>query len=343
MIADNTMQYRTLGNTDISASVIGFGTFPMGGWLWGGVDEDNAIYTLQKAIDSGINLIDTAPMYGNGRAEEIVGKAIRGRRDKVVVATKCGVIWSTEDWPEGKGDLFFYADEKGMSFEKGKYRLYRYLRPESIVKEVEGSLKRLGIDRIDLLQTHQQDKTTPIEETMEALEKLREQGKIRAVGTSNVSREQLQRYCSAGTVDTTQERYSYIYRAVEQNGVLDLCREKNVSFFAYTPLEYGLLAGAIRSDAKYGEGDFRGFSPEFASERVDRINAGLKKLDPLCEKHGVKVGQLMLAWVLARYERMHVLCGMRNPSRIDENVRAGEIRLSAEDMDEMQSLFNPNL
>ena len=335
------MKYRNLGSTNISASVIGFGTFPLGGWLWGGVDEDAAVYTLQQAIDSGINLIDTAPMYGNGRAEEIVGKAIRGRRDKVVLATKCGVIWSTQDWPEGKGDLFFYADEKGMSFEKGKYRLYRYLNPKSIIQEVEASLKRLDIEHIDLLQTHQQDGTTPIEETMEALEKLRKQGKIRAIGTSNVSRKQIERYCASGKLDSTQERYSYLHRAVEQNGVLDLCREKNMSFFAYTPMEYGLLAGTIKPDATYAEGDFRGFSPEFAPERIKRINAALARLEPLCRKHDVKAGQLMLAWVLARYDRMHVLCGMRNSSRINENVRAGEIQLSAEDMDAMQSLFDP--
>lgn len=335
------MRYRELGTTGISASVIGFGTFPLGGWLWGGVEEKNAVMVLQNAIDSGINLIDTAPMYGNGRAEEIVGKAIRGRRDRVVLATKCGVIWSREDWPAGKGDLFFYADENGASFEKGEYRLYRYLKPESIVKEVEESLKRLGTDHIDLLQTHQQDSTTPIEETMSALETLRKQGKIRAIGSSNVSRDQMRQYCDSGTLDCTQEHYSYLHRDVEQNGVLELCRDRRVSLLAYTPLEYGLLAGLIRPDTQFTPGDFRAHTPQFASDNVSKINDALGRLAPLRERYGLTTGQLMLAWAASRYERTHVLCGMRNPSRIEENVRAGETTLTVEDMQEMERLFDP--
>lgn len=335
------MQYRNIGTTDIKASVIGFGTFPLGGWLWGGVDESAAVSTIQKAIDAGINLIDTAPLYGNGKAEEIVGKAISGRRDQVVLATKCGSIWSTEDWLEGQGQLFFYTDGELPSFEGGKYRIYNYLRPESIVREVEASLKRLKTDYIDLLQTHQQDATTPIEDTMAALEKLRDQGKIRAIGSSNVSREQLQQYCDAGTLDSTQEYYSYLNRTVEQNGVLDACVEKKISFLAYTSLEQGLLTGTLDPNAKFGEKDFRNYAPQFAPERIASINEGLARLQPIRERHGLTVSQLMLAWVVSRYERIHVLCGMRNPNRIDENVRAGEVLLSADEMATMQSLFDP--
>ncbi|MDR0327234.1 MAG: aldo/keto reductase [Planctomycetaceae bacterium] len=335
------MQYRNIGKTDIKASVIGFGTFPLGGWLWGGVDESAAVTTIQKAINAGINLIDTAPLYGNGKAEEIVGKAIAGRRDKVVLATKCGSLWSTEEWPEGKGQLFFYTDGELPSFTGGKYRIYNYLRPESIVREVEESLRRLKTDYIDLLQTHQQDATTPIADTMAALEKLREQGKIRAIGCSNVSRDQLQQYCDAGTLASTQEYYSYLNRSVEQNGVLTACTEKKISFLAYTSLEQGLLTGTLDPKAPFGEKDFRKYAPSFAPERIEKINAALARLQPIRDRHGLTVSQLMLAWVLSRYERMHVLCGMRNPNRIDENVRAGDVQLTAEEMDTMQSLFDP--
>lgn len=335
------MQYRNIGTTEIRASVIGFGTFQLGGWLWGGVDESTAIATLHKAIDAGINLIDTAPMYGDGRAEEIVGKALQGRRDKVVLATKCGVIWSTEDWPVGKGELFFYADDNGASFEGGKYRIYKYLNPDSIIKEVEGSLRRLKVDCIDLLQTHQQEGTTPIEETMGALEKLRKQGKVRAVGCSNVNREQMEQYCKFGTLDSTQEQYSYISRASETNGIFELCKERKTSFLAYSPLELGLLTGTVRPGGGFSEGDFRNFDPRFAPERVKKINAGLERLRPICERHGLNIGQLIIAWTVSRYEKMHVLCGMRTPNRIDENAKAGDVILSAEEMAEMESLFDP--
>jgi aryl-alcohol dehydrogenase-like predicted oxidoreductase len=335
------MQYRNLGTTNIKASVIGFGTFPLGGWLWGGVDESAAVTTIQKAIDAGINLIDTAPLYGNGKAEEIVGKAIANRRDKVVLATKCGSLWSTEDWPEGKGQLFFYTDGELPSFTGGKYRIYNYLRPESIVREVEESLRRLKTDYIDLLQTHQQDATTPIADTMGTLEKLREQGKIRAIGSSNVSRDQLQQYCDAGTLASTQEYYSYLNRTAEQNGVLDACAEKKISFLAYTSLEQGLLTGTLDPNVPFGDKDFRKYAPNFAPERIGKINSALARLQPIREKHGLTVSQLMLAWVLSRYARMHVLCGMRNPNRIDENVRVGEVLLTAEEMETMQSLFDP--
>lgn len=335
------MRYHNIGTTGIKASVIGFGTFPLGGWLWGGVDESAAVKTIQKAIDAGINLIDTAPLYGNGKAEEIVGKAIADRRDRVVLATKCGSLWSTEDWPEGKGQLFFYTDGELPSFEGGKYRIYNYLRPESIVGEVEKSLRRLKTDYIDLLQTHQQDATTPIADTMAALEKLREQGKIRAIGCSNVSREQLQQYCDAGTLASTQEYYSYLNRSVEQNGVLSTCAEKKINFLAYTSLEQGLLTGTLDPNTRFGEKDFRNYAPNFAPERIAQINAALANFQPIREQHGLTISQLMLAWVLSRYERMHVLCGMRNPNRIDENVRAGDVLLTAEEMDTMQSLFDP--
>lgn len=335
------MQYRNLGTTDISASVIGFGTFPLGGWLWGDVDETAAVSTIQKAIDSGINLIDTAPMYGNGRSEEIVGKAIQGRRDKVVLATKCGAIWSTEDWPLGKGELFFYTDGQNARFDSGKYRIYKYLNAESIIQEVDASLKRLKTDYIDLLQTHQQESTTPIEETMTAMEKLRKQGKIRAIGCSNVTCEQMQRYCDAGTLSSTQEYYSYISRQVENNGLLEMCIEKKVSFLAYTSLERGLLTGTLNPEDHFTEGDHRKYDPGFAPERIEKINTALKRLQPICEKHNATISQVMLAWVISRYEKMHVLCGIRNPKRIDENVVAGNIILSQEEMQEMETLFPP--
>jgi aryl-alcohol dehydrogenase-like predicted oxidoreductase len=334
------MQYRNIGSTNIQASVIGFGTYPLGGWMWGGTDEQTAIQAIQTALDDGINLIDTAPMYGYGLAEEIVGKAIQGRRQDAVIATKCGIVWDTSDWEKGKGELHCYADENGLTQNTSRYRFYRYLKPESIIQEVEASLKRLNTDYIDLLQTHAQDATTPIEETMAALEKLRKQGKVRAIGSSNVTKTQLESYCHAGTLDSTQESYSFINRTTEENGVLEVCHQNDVSFLAYAPLEQGLLTGTLSPNTKYPDGDFRGNDPRFTPENVVRINTALDRLKPIRESYELSTSQLMLAWIVSRYKKMHVLCGMRNPKRVAENARAGLTTLSEDDMKLMNQLFD---
>lgn len=336
------MKYRTLGKTEIETSVIGLGTYPIGGWMWGGTDEADSIKTIQACLDMGINLIDTAPMYGYGLAEEIVGKAIKGRRDKAMIATKCGIVWDTEDWQAGKGEFHFYADEKGLTAQKTKYAFYRYLKPASIIREVEASLQRLGTDYIDLLQTHAQENTTPIEETMIALEKLREQGKIRAIGCSNVTKEQLSQYCGAGTLDSTQERYSYIDRLSEENGILGTCRTNQVSFIAYSPLEHGLLTGTLDPNFDYPKDDFRKTDRRFSKENVEKTNRMLAQLQPLAARHGWAVSQLMLAWTVSRYEKMHIICGMRNVREVEENVRAGKI-LTAEEMQEIETTIDHSL
>lgn len=337
------MQYRNLGKTGIETSVIGLGTYPIGGWMWGGTDEADSIRTIQACLEMGINLIDTAPMYGYGLAEEIVGKAIKGRRDKAIVATKCGVVWDTEDWPTGKGEFHFYADDKGLTAQKTKYSFYRYLKPESIIREVETSLKRLGTDYIDLLQTHAQENTTPIEETMTALEKLREQGKIRAIGCSNVTKEQLTRYCGAGTLDSTQERYSYLDRLSEENGVLGACRTNQVSFIAYSPLEHGLLTGTLDPNFDYPDGDFRKTDKRFSRDNVDKTNKMLAKLQPLADRHSFSISQLMLAWTVSKYEKLHIICGMRNVREVTENAQAGKVLLATEEIQEIEATVDRSL
>jgi len=334
------MQYRELGKTGIKTSVIGPGTYPIGGWMWGGTNEADSVHTIQACLDAGINLIDTAPMYGYGLAEEIVGKAIKGHRDKAVVATKCGIVWDTVDWQPGQGEFHFYADEKGLTTHKTKYTFYRYLKPESIVREVESSLKRFGTDYIDLLQTHAQENTTPIEETMAALEKLRDQGKIRAIGCSNVTKDQLMRYCGAGKLDSTQERYSYIDRQSEEKGLLEVCRTNQVSFIAYSPLEHGLLTGTLDPNFKYPDGDFRKTDKRFSRENVEKTNKMLARLQPLADRYSFSTSQLMLAWTVSKYDKMHIICGMRNVHRVKENAGAGETFLTSEAMQEIETAID---
>ena len=228
---------RKLGSSGIDVSAVGFGAWAIGGWMWGGADESQAIAAIRAALDHGVNLIDTAPDYGFGRSEEIVAQAIRGRRDKVVLATKCGLIWDREE-----GEFHFHASQDGITFRPSDKKVYKYLRPDSIRAELEQSLTRLGTTYVDLYQTHWQDPTTPIADTMAAPVKLKEQGKIRAIGVSNANVEHMKAY---GPIDADQEKYSMLDRDMERNGSLPHCRQHNIAVLAYSPLANGLLTGKI--------------------------------------------------------------------------------------------------
>ncbi|HBT75519.1 MAG TPA: aldo/keto reductase [Planctomycetaceae bacterium] len=335
------MQYRTIGNTDINASVVAFGAWAIGGWMWGGVEEQEAVGAIHAGIDHGINLIDTAPMYGYGRSEEIVGKAIKGRRDSLVLATKCGLRWDKADWPDGKGELHFYADENGATpGGAGHYRIYKYLRPESIREEVEQSLRRLGTDRIDVLQTHWQDATTPLDDTIDALLTLKKEGKILAVGCSNVRPDQLQTYCRDKTLDVDQEKFSLLDREAESNGILETCGKNNVSFFAYSPLANGLLTGKLNPNRRYNPGDLRLSRARFTPENVAKVNAALARLTPIAETHRLDIGQVVVAWTVGKYPKMHALCGARNAEQAVRNAVAGAATLSKEETEEIDNLFS---
>ncbi|MGB4019461.1 MAG: aldo/keto reductase, partial [Syntrophomonadaceae bacterium] len=184
------MQQRNLGTSGLSASVVAIGTWAIGGWRWGGTDEAESIRAIHAALDAGINFLDTAPAYGLGLSEEIVGKALKGKRDQAVIATKCGMVWHTD-----QGTYFLDQYNKPI---------HKYLGPESIRYEVELSLQRLQTDYIDLYQTHWQDITTPIEETMGELVRLKEEGKIRAIGVCNATVDEMERYRKLGAVDSDQ-------------------------------------------------------------------------------------------------------------------------------------------
>jgi methylglyoxal reductase len=311
------MQLRELGQSKIQASVIGLGTWAIGGWAWGGTDEARAIEGIHAALDAGINLIDTAPAYGLGRSEEIIGRAIKDRRDKVVLATKCGLVWHTQ-----QGRHFF--DEEGKP-------VHRYLGPESIRHEVEQSLRRLGTDYLDLLQTHWQDPTTPIEETMGALLELKREGKIRAIGISNASREDLERYLKVGPVDVAQEKYSMLDRRIEA-GLLPLARERGVAILAYSPLELGLLSGKIGPDRVFPEDDQRHGHPLFTPENLARVDAMLKEIAPIAERLGLTLAQLVVAWTVAQPGITHALVGARNAQQARENAASGTAAIGPEDL-----------
>ncbi len=324
------MKMRPLGASGISASVVGLGTFAMGGWFWGGTDEKKAVEAIRASLDLGITLVDTAPIYGFGRAERIVGAAIKGRRDAVVLATKCGLRWDTD-----KGEFDGYADEKSPRSSPSTYRIHRYLGPESIRLEVEQSLRRLGTDYIDLYQTHWQESTTPIEDTMETLLSLKTEGKIRAIGVSNVSVEQLRRY---GPVASAQEKFSLLDRGIEAKGLVDACVSSGIAILSYFTLEQGLLTGTMPPDRSFPDGDTRRTNPRFSPSNIRAVNGILARLGPCAEKFGATVSQLVIALTASQRGITHVLVGARDAAQARENARGGELSLSPRDLAELNGI-----
>jgi len=311
------MQTRPIGSTGIEASVVGLGTWAIGGWMWGGTDEAESVAAIQASIDEGVSLIDTAPAYGQGRAEEIVGKAIQGRRDEVVLTTKCGLVWHTH-----RGSHFFDQDGRPV---------HRYLGPESIVHEVERSLQRLGTDHIDHYVTHWQDPTTPIEATMEALVALRDQGKIRSIGASNVSPADLLAYAATGQLDAIQEEYSMVNRAIGTT-LLPVAAEHRISTLSYSSLALGLLSGTMGPDRTFSGDDQRRDNPRFSLANRAKVARLMGAITPVAEAHSATVAQVVIAWTVRQPGITFALCGARNPHQARENARAGRIRMSVDDV-----------
>lgn len=325
------MRYAKLGNSQIMVSVIGLGAWAIGGKWWGGTDEKKSIEAIQASIDSGINFIDTAPAYGQGLSERFIEKALRGRRDKVVIATKCGLRWDL------KKGLYFFDYAPGVP-------IYKHLGRESIEYELDQSLKRLGTDYIDLYQSHWQDPTTPISETMETFLRLKEKGKIRAIGISNVTLDEIKEYSGYGVIDSDQEKYSVIDRDVESE-LLPWCEKNNVSVLAYSSMSKGLLTGKMPADREFKKDDGRFGDPRFSAENIKRVNALLEKhLKTVSEKHDASYGHIAIAWLL-RNPKVIALCGARNKEQAIENVKAGNIDLDESDIkkvDDFIKEYNTN-
>lgn len=329
------MEKRPLGQSNINASVVGFGAWAIGGWTWGGADESDAIKAIHAFLDAGGDLIDTAPVYGFGVSEETVGKAIADRRDKVILATKCAMRWDLTKQQKQRAKQMFTTrpDDIDWAGEGGAdtFDVYAYSGEDGIREEIERSLKRLKTDVIDLYQTHWQKDATPIEERMTTLEALKKEGKIRAIGVSNASPEQIDEYNRFGRVDSDQEKYSMLDRDREETN-LPKCAKENIAFLAYSPLAQGLLTGKISPDREYKQGDQRLQKDRFKPDNVRRVQAILDPMRPIANKHRVSLAQLTMAWTLSQTGCSHVLCGARNAQQAIDNAGAGSVTLNDDEI-----------
>ena len=302
------MQYRALGNSGLEISTLALGGWAFGATLetWGPVDDNESIAAIQEALDCGITLIDTAPIYGLGHSEEIIGKALRGRRHEAILATKCGLTFPTSK----------------------KEPPRRSLEPESIVRECEASLRRLGTDVIDLYQCHWHDPDTPIEATMSALVTLREQGKIRALGLSNFSGELLAEACACGPVHALQPPFSAL-QSRAAGDLIPYCLEHGIAVLPYSPLAKGLLTGKFTAESEFQ--DVRSRDPDFVGDRYRRNLEVVAQLAAIAQQYEKTVGQLALNWLMDYPGVTAPIFGAKRTSQVRENAGAAGWSLSTED------------
>lgn len=305
------MESRTLGKTDIRLSPIIMGTWQTGKSMWTGIDDAQSEKAIQAAMDAGITTFDTAEVYGNGHSEKVLGKAIGSHRDKVVILSK---VFSN------------------------------HLKYDQVIAACDRSLKNLGTDYLDHYQVHWPPgsfgaRPVPMEETMKALADLKDQGKIRAIGVSNFSLDQLKSICKIGPVESLQPPYSLLWRHVETN-TLAWCQENRVTILAYSPMAQGLLTGKFGPDHQFENGDHRSSNRLFQADVYPHVQQALDALRPLAEKKGITMAQLALAWVIAK-PGVCAIAGARNARQAVDNAKAADVTLTEAELDEMDRISRP--
>jgi len=315
------METAQIGNLDLQSSRIGLGTWAIGGWMWGGTDERQSVDTIRTALDAGINLIDTAPVYGFGRSEEIVGKALQehGGRDEVIVATKLGMDWSDD------GE-----------------RVWRDASPKRIQREIEASLRRLGVEAIDLYQIHWPDALVPLEETAEALYQLHQDGKIRAIGVCNYAPEQMGAFREAAPLHTCQPPYNLFEREIDDD-VMPYCQNEGIALLTYGALCRGLLTGKMSADSQFTGDDLRQFDPKFQPPHYEQYLEAVKRLDRLALDYvGKRVIHLAARWILDRGVEI-ALWGARRPEQIEPIVDVMGWSLDDEALAEIDRILDESI
>lgn len=317
------MKLRQLGNSDIKVTPIAFGAWAIGGWMWGGADEDDAIKAVQTAVDLGMTTIDTAAVYGYGKSEELVGKALKDRpRDSYQILTKYGLNWESED-----GEYHFTSqDDDGNPLD-----IYKWASKERVKKECEDSLRRLQIDTIDLYQIHWPDGTTPIAETMEAVQELINEGKVRAAGVCNYNTDQVDEALKTIDLASNQVPYSMIKRGNEKN-VIPQAIQNGMHILPYSPLQRGLLTGKITPGYEFSGYDTRKSDKYFTDENIRRVNDLLDKIRPIAEQHNATLAQLVINWTANQPGMGCVLVGARNPKQVKDNAGSMDFTLTEEEL-----------
>lgn len=321
------MHHRKLGASDLEVSVVALGTWAIGGFMWGGTDEKSAMEAIHRSIDLGVTTIDTAPAYGFGLSEEIVGKAIKGVRDKVQILTKFGLSW---DDP-GSRDYWEIKDPDGRPV-----RIYHDARKGKVIRECEDSLRCLGVDHIDLYQQHWPDDDTPIDETMQAVEKLLKDGKIRAAGVSNFDAQLMSQARLRVKIASCQPPYSMLQRDIEED-VVPYCMDNGIGLIVYSPLQRGLLTGKVTPDRDFPETDHRSGLRMFSRENRRRILDFLERIRPIAQGHNATLAQLAINWTIRRPGITSALVGARNASQAEENARAADFELTREEIVEIDT------
>ena len=320
------MEKRALGKSELLVSPITLGAWAIGGWMWGGSDKKDSIRAIESCLDYGITSIDTARVYGFGHSEKVLGEAIKGKRDRYEILTKCGMRWDTK-----KGTFFFTSnDNSGIQRD-----IYTYSGKDSIIAECEESLTRLGTDYIDLYQVHWPDASTPIEEAMEAFSILLKQGKIRAAGVSNYSVEQMAKALGVVELSSNQVPYSMVRREIEED-VVPWCMDNDCGILAYSPLQRGLLTGKITPDYPFAPGDSRPDTPHFKINNLIKTNKFLENIKPMALEKGATLSQLVIAWTLLQAGITVALVGARTEAQVKQNAGAMDVSLSTDELQLIQ-------
>jgi aryl-alcohol dehydrogenase-like predicted oxidoreductase len=314
------MHTRQLGKNGPQVSAIGLGCMGMTDFYTTGTDTREATATLHRALELGVNLLDTADMYGPHTNEELIGKAIAGKRDQVFLASKFGIVRD----PANPG-------ARGVNG-----------RPEYIRQSIDGSLKRLGVDTLDLYYQHRIDPQVAIEETVGAMAELVSAGKVRYLGLSEASVATLERAHKVHPISALQSEYSLWSRDQEENGCLAACRRLGVAFVPYSPLGRGFLTGALKSPDDFAADDYRRFSPRFQGDNFAKNLLLVQQVQALAAEKGVTAGQLALAWVLAQGDYLIPIPGTKQRKYLEENVAALQVRLNADELQALESVFAAN-